>query len=133
MPMTDFDPDDEWDVDTDEPAASVVRPYTFTSGRTTSRVAVPMEAAVELTISGRARHWPIHDPNSRIIDLCVSGRLSVAEISARAGLAIGVTRVLIGDLAADGYVQLQHTLSDSASSDERVSLIERTLRGLRDL
>ncbi|RNI23951.1 DUF742 domain-containing protein [Flexivirga caeni] len=122
----------EWD-DTDEPVASVVRPYTFTAGRTTSRVDVPLEATVELTEEGRARHWPAHDPNSRIIDLCSGELLSVAEIAARADLALGVARVLVGDLAAEGSVQLQQTMTDSTSNDERISLIERTLRGLRDL
>ena len=51
----------------------------------------------------------------------------------RTGLAIGVARVLVGDLAAEGSVQLQQTMTDSTSSDERINLIERTLRGLRDL
>lgn len=131
--MTDIDPDDRQGLADSEPAARVVRPYTLTAGRTTSQVDVPMEATVELTESGHDRHWPSHDPSSRIIELCVSERLSVAEIAARSGLAIGVARVLVGDLVGHGYVQLQKTLTDSTSSAERINLIERTLRGLRDL
>jgi len=123
----------EWDDGAHEPAASVVRPYTLTSGRTTSQVDVPLEATVELTAQGRSRRWPAHDPTSRIVDLCADELLSVAEIAARAGLALGVARVLIGDLAADRSVQLQQTMTDSTSTDERINLIERTLRGLRDL
>jgi len=129
--MTD-EPSD-WDDGRAEPAASVVRPYTLTAGRTTSRVDVPLEATVRLTAQGRSRRWPAHDPTSRIVALCADELLSVAEIAARAGLAIGVARVLVGDLAADGSVQLQQTMTDSTSSDERINLIERTLRGLRDL
>lgn len=123
----------EWIGSAEELTASVVRPYTLTSGRTTSQVEVPLEASVELTAAGRAQQWPAHDPSSRIVDLCADELLSVAEIAARSGLALGVTRVLVGDLAAEGHVQLQQTLTDSTSSAERISLIERTLRGLRDL
>ena len=123
----------EQDSDVEQPAASVVRPYTLTAGRTRSRVEVALEATVVLTPEGRARHWPAHDPAGRIVTLCESDQLSVAEIAARAGLAVGVAKVLVGDLAADGTVQLQQTITDSTSSDERISLIERTLRGLRDL
>src|SRR5690242_7147854 len=110
--MTDIDPDG-WDgsVDQDdEPAASVVRPYTLTAGRTASAVDVPMEASVELTQAGHDRRWQPHDPSSRIANLCAAERLSVAEIASRAGLAIGVARVLVGDLVTHGYVQLQNTL-----------------------
>lgn len=133
--MTETDPD-SWDESTeqyDEPVASVVRPYTLTAGRTTSEVDVPMEATVELTRAGHDRRWPTHDPSSQIVGPCAAERLSVAELAARSGLALGVTRVLVGDLITHGYVQLQQTLNDSTSSVERISLIERTLRGLRDL
>lgn len=122
-----------WATAFDEPAANVVRPYALTAGRTTSSVEVPLEATVKLTGAAQDHHWPLSDPIGRIVALCTAERLSVAEIAARAGLAIGVARVLVGDLATDGYVQLQRTMTDSASSDERIDLMERTLRGLRDL
>ncbi|WP_446667037.1 DUF742 domain-containing protein [Flexivirga sp. B27] len=131
--MTDIDPDDRHGLADSEPAASGVRPYTLTAGRTTTQVDVPMEATLELTDTGRDRRWPSHDPSSRIVGLCAAERLSVAEVAARSGLAIGVARVLVGDLVTHGYVQLQKTLTDSTSSAERINLIERTLRGLRDL
>ncbi len=133
--MTDLEPEDaDGSAEQyDEPVASVVRPYTMTAGRTTSQIDVPMEATVELTGAGHDRRWPPHEPSSRIADLCAAERLSVAEIASRTGLALGVTRVLVGDLVTHGYVQLQKTLTDSTSSVERISLIERTLRGLRDL
>lgn len=131
--MTEIDPDDPNGFADVGPAANVVRPYTLTAGRTTTKVDVPMEATVELTGAGKDRHWPARDPSGRIAGLCAAERLSVAEIAARSGLAIGVARVLVGDLVTHGYVQLQKTLTDSTSSAERINLIERTLRGLRDL
>ena len=46
-------------------------------------------------------------------------------------MPIGVVRVLLGDLVEQGFVRVQATLTDSSSHDERLDLIERTLRGLR--
>jgi hypothetical protein len=47
-------------------------------------------------------------------------------------MPIGVTRVLLGDLIEQGLVRIQATITDSTSTDERLELIERTLRGLRN-
>ena len=54
-----------------------------------------------------------------------------AEVSAAVKMPIGVVRVLLGDLVEQGYVGVQATLDDSSSRDERLDLLERTLRGLR--
>ena len=48
-------------------------------------------------------------------------------------MPIGVVRVLLGDLVEQGLVRVQATMTDSSSQDERLELIERTLRGLRTL
>jgi Protein of unknown function (DUF742) len=40
-------------------------------------------------------------------------------------------RVLLGDLVEQGIVHVQATITESSSQDERIDLIERTLRGLR--
>jgi hypothetical protein len=55
----------------------------------------------------------------------------VAEVSATVSMPLGVVRVLLSDLVEQGCVQVQATLSDSSSIDERIELIERTLSGLR--
>ena len=46
-------------------------------------------------------------------------------------MPIGVVRVLLSDLVEQGLVQVQATITESSSIDERIELIERTLRGLR--
>ena len=46
-------------------------------------------------------------------------------------MPIGVVRVLLSDLVEQGLVQVQATITESSSNDERIELIERTLRGLR--
>ena len=126
MSLTDPDP---WGRYSDEePAARIVRPYTITAGRTRSTVDLPMEARLGLDPSAREREWG-SDLQGRIVEVC--DQKSVAEVSAAVSMPIGVVRVLLGDLVEQGYVGVQATLNDSSSRDERLDLIERTLRGLR--
>ena len=40
--------------------------------------------------------------------------------------------LLLGDLVEQGFVLVQATITESSSNDERLELIERTLRGLRN-
>lgn len=111
--------------------ASQVRPYTLTSGRTRSDVDLPMEAT--LTALADRPTTPLEPSRAQIVELCTSSTPSVAEISSLIGAPLGVVRVLVGDLVHSGHLQVHATLSSDASSDERHDLIERTLRGLRDL
>ena len=112
--------------------ANLVRPYTLTAGRTDTSVDLPLEAPVQTLQAGLAHRWPPNDPRGRIIQLCVDSP-SVAEISARLDLPLGVARVLVGDLVLSGYVRVHKTLSERSTRDERHDLIGRTLRGLRAL
>jgi len=112
--------------------ASLVRPYTLTAGRTGTDVDLPLEAAVQTLQAGLAHRWPPNDMRGRIIQLCVKSP-SVAEISARLDLPVGVARVLVGDLVMSGYLRVHRTLTDRSTRDERHELIGRTLRGLRAL
>ncbi len=112
--------------------ANLVRPYTLTSGRTDTEVDLPMEAPIQTLQGGLAHQWPPNDARGRIIQLCVDSP-SVAEISARLDLPVGVARVLIGDLVLSGYLRVHRTLSERSTRDERHELIGRTLRGLRAL
>ncbi len=110
-----------------ERAARFVRPYTITAGRTRGNVDLPMEATLrrvpagdDSTLSPAAR---------QVLDACDTR--SVAEVSAMVSMPLGVVRVLLSDLVEQGFVQVQATLTDSSSIDERIELIERTLSGLR--
>ena len=128
MSLTDPDP---WGRYSDEePAARIVRPYTITAGQTRSTVDLPMEARLGLDPSAHEREWG-SDLQGRIVEVC--DQKSVAEVSAAVSMPIGVVRVLLGDLVEQGYVGVQATLNDSSSRDERLDLIERTLRGRRAL
>lgn len=106
-----------------------VRAFTLTSGRTTPRVDLPVEATLRRL--GAATAGPVESHLTRILEMC--DRRSVAEVSALVAMPIGVVRVLLADLVELGQVRVQTTIQEDSSLDERRELIERTLRGLRTL
>lgn len=110
----------------------LVRPYALTSGRTESVVDLPIEATLEVLKSAHTADWPEGDLSGRIIELCAAAN-SVAEVSAKLHIPLGVARVLIGDLVSAGHVKTRATISENTTTDERRELIERTLSGLRAL
>jgi hypothetical protein len=112
--------------------ANLVRPYTLTAGRTETNVDLPLEAPIETLPPGMAHRWPPDDARGKIIELCANSP-SVAEISARLDLPLGVARVLVGDLVLSGYLRVHRTLTERSTRDERHELIGRTLRGLKAL
>ena len=114
------------------PEANLVRPYTLTAGRTTTDVDLPLEAPVQTLQAGLVHQWPPNDVRDNIIQLCVKSP-SVAEVSARLDLPVGVARVLIGDLVTSGYLRVNATLTERSTREERQELIGRTLRGLKAL
>jgi len=87
-----------------------------------------MEATLRLQAGAEA---PVLSPSAaQVLEVC--DRRSVAEVSALTKMPIGVTRVLLGDLIEQGLIRIQATITDKTSTDERLELIERTLRGLRN-
>jgi hypothetical protein len=104
----------------------------LTAGRTDTDVDLPLEAPIQALRSALFQQWPLNDLRGKIIQLCIKSP-SVAEISARLDVPLGVARVLVGDLVTSGYLRVQPTLTDSSTKDERRELIGRTLRGLRAL
>lgn len=113
----------------EDPAASarLVRAYTITRGRTQAAVALPLEAT--LRVLPRDADLPLSPAATQVLHAC--DRRSVAEVSALVALPIGVVRVLLGDLVEQGLVRAQATITEHSSKDERIDLLERTLRGLR--
>ncbi len=108
--------------------SALVRPYTLTGGRTRpGGDAVPVEAVV-CQRGGWRRPEPDLAPVEAEIYRLAGERLSTAEISHRLRLPLGVVRVLIGDLVAEGHLLLGPTL---ARGD--VPLIRRLIHGLRTL
>jgi hypothetical protein len=106
----------------------LIRSYTLTAGRTAAKVELAMEATLRLQAGAEA---PVLSPSAaQVLEVC--DRRSVAEVSALTKMPIGVTRVLLGDLIEQGLIRIQATITEKTSTDERLELIERTLRGLRN-
>lgn len=107
-----------------------VRPYALTGGRTKPTRNYPVEALVRTEryqLDGLVR-----TPEERsIAELCRESR-SVAEVAALAGLPLGVTRVLIGDLADRRVVEVHTSAATPDAAPDR-PLLERVLTGLRNL
>jgi hypothetical protein len=110
-------------------SARFLRPYTITAGRTKAAVDLPFEATLRIQPHDTSAEGDLAFGALQVLDLC--DQRSVAEVSALASLPIGVVRVLLGDLVQQGLVRVQATITESSSTDERIELIERTLRGLR--
>lgn len=119
----------------DQPGA-LVRPYAVTRGRTRPKLEIALEALVETTVRGRTddAHNGGHGQEQHHIAMLCDGQLqSLAEIAARMQLPLGVARVLIADMAADGLVAVYEPASLDENEAVGTELLERVLSGLRRL
>jgi hypothetical protein len=104
----------------DDPSG--LRPYLLTSGRAEPvDQTLEIEAQVQTVNPGGGLSFEYRE----IVELCVEP-MSVAEVAARLKLHIGVARVLIADLAAQGYVIVERPSFPA----HNLNLIERVIRGL---
>lgn len=107
-----------------------IRPYALTGGRTRGEVELPIEAQISATRKGSALVDQLTSENKSIVSLCIQ-TLSIAEISAHLDVALGVTRVLVGDLVAAGLVTA--TTANVVGDRPDLNLLERVLDGLQAL
>jgi Protein of unknown function (DUF742) len=113
-------------------AKRFVRPYALTGGRTRSRgTNLALETLITTTEAGREAAAKLAPEPRQIVLLC-SQPLSIAEISARLGVPLGVARVLASDLRADGLVEATHSPTVDDGEDLK-SVLERVLHGLESL
>lgn len=114
----------------DEEDDFLVRPYQVTRGRTKPRYQLEIEAMVAST-PYQTRDLSQLSPECRaILELCREWQ-SVAEISAVLRMPLGVARILVADMAAEGLVRIQQLNHSQGGPD--VKLLERVLSGLRKL
>ncbi|MFI0422060.1 DUF742 domain-containing protein [Spongiactinospora sp. 9N601] len=110
--------------------SSLVRPYAVTGGRTAPRTQLAVEALVSSLTS--LQHDLTHrTPEYQAISALCRQVRSVAEISALLRIPLGVTRILVADMAAEGLVQVHQTTLEAGKPDR--NLLERVLSGLRRL
>ena len=123
-------------ADRDEPSGALVRPYAVTRGRTRPKLEIAIEALIETTVRGRtAGNGPgaQAQEHHHITSMCDGQLQSLAEIAARMQLPLGVARVLIADMAADGLLAVYEPTSLESNDAVGTELLERVLSGLRRL
>ncbi len=117
----------------EDDAASLVRPYSRTGGRTKPGRDLDLEALVLTTANGReAWSSPLLSPeHTTLIELC-QGTVSVAEIAATLSVPLGVARIIIADMVDLGLVEVAQT--SATEGDERdPAFLRRVLSGLQRL
>jgi hypothetical protein len=109
------------------PDGAALRPFLLTAGRVAGQDSIAIETQVVTTELGRTAAEKLGFERRDIVAIC-GDPLSVAEIAAQLSLHLGVVRVLVGDLSADGHLSVYLPNAD-ASTD--VDTLLRVIRGLR--
>lgn len=108
----------------------VVPAYALTGGRTRSvGYDLPWETLATATRLGQASLPRLRFERARIVAQCRRPR-SLAEVAADLGVPLGVARVLVSDLCADGLLVASRPALDEEGRP-RVEILERLLDGLK--
>ena len=110
------------------------RPYTVTGGRTRpAHDDLELETLVQ-AVPGIDEQLAGLGREQRAIAALCREVMSVAEISGRLDLLVGVARVIVGDLALQGVVVLFRPQAAVTDADlPPVELLERVLHGLKNI
>lgn len=112
----------------DEDAGPIVRPYALINGRTRSSgegldlIATVTATGVPVAGLGPEQEHILHVARSPI---------SVADVAVELDLAVGVVRVLIGDLRDQGLLSVSSPSSAAPRPSERI--LKEVINGLRAL
>ncbi|WFB06989.1 DUF742 domain-containing protein [Streptomyces sp. LX-29] len=106
----------------------LVRPYVVTDGR-----AHPTRNTfdlVTLVMAHSDRPLGALSPEKRkLMELCLGGALSVAEIAGHLHLPVSVTKVLLGDLVDSGHLTTRSPIPSAQLPEAQ--LLQEVLDGLR--
>ncbi len=109
---------------------AAVRAYAMTGGRSRASVHLEFETMLQATATGRGAVKVSKFERADILRLCVTETLSVAELSARLNVPIGVVRVVAADLLSEDLLEAFHPSTNVADD---VLLITRLIAGVRAL
>ena len=88
-----------------------VRPYVVTSGRVRATCShMPLETLMEAAPDAVAALQGLPPEKREILSQVIGAYVSVAEVSSRVGLPLGVVKVLVSDLSDDGLLRLHHAV-----------------------
>lgn len=106
-----------------------VRPYMLTGGRTRTKHRLYVHTLVSVERYDSTAALRLSPEARRLYERASFGAQSVAELSAHCGVSLGVTRVLLEDLAAADQVLINEEVY-SSPYDHR--LLKRVIDGLRE-
>ena len=130
--MSPSPPVDEGALWYDDEAGPMVRAYTITGGRTRPDSDSDVDLiAVMVPAVGTAPDDNLDEEHLALLDLCRDAPLTVAELASEADLALGVVRVLLGDLLRDGHLRAIRPVPPAELPD--VGLLRDVIDGLRAL
>jgi hypothetical protein len=118
----------------DEEAGPVVRPYTMTGGRVEPVAGGFDLVAFVVAMPHAGAGWDPYrrlQPEHQMIIEMASEPISVAELSAHLDLALGVVRVLLGDLLSAGLIEMYEPPASGQLPGENV--LKAVVDGLRTL
>jgi hypothetical protein len=129
MPSVNYQPAPGQSDDAAGPGTSPkLRPFVLTSGRVDG---ADPEIGLETQVTAQSRGGRLPtsnlSPELRAIVTMCNEPISVAEISARLKLHLGVVKILVGDLRATGYLDVH---SRDVTAPNTPELILRVIRGL---
>jgi hypothetical protein len=122
---------DEWAVDAGDGPDDfrfVVRPYSWTQGRTRPVQNLGLETLVSTSDKGRDLTSICSAEHAAIAQLCTEIR-SVAEVAALLSLPLGVARVLLADMIDTDLVHVHRNPTTWGDAPD-LALLERVLDGL---
>jgi hypothetical protein len=109
----------------------VVPVYAVTRGRTRpAGQELPLEAVVTVTSLAASAGTALQTESRAIVELCARPR-SLAEIGAALRVPVGVARVLVGDLANGGYLEVHLPGTADGDGGPGPAILGRLLDGLR--
>jgi Protein of unknown function (DUF742) len=106
-----------------------VRPYVLAGGRTRTKHHLYVHTLVSVTRYDPSAALRLSPEARRLYERASFGAQSVAELSAHCGVSLGVTRVLLEDLAATEHILINEE-TYSSPYDQR--LLKRVIDGLRE-
>lgn len=109
-----------------------VRSYVLTGGRTRSNADLPLETLVKVTPQGVSAAPRLALERKKIVALC-NTPISIAEVSAHLSVPLGVARVLVGDMAEEGFLTSYKPQHSTTGERPDLKLLERVLDGLQAL
>ena len=109
----------------------VVPVYAFTGGRTRAAgQELPLEAVVCATGLSFTSGASLQMESRAIVEMCARPK-SLAEVGAALRVPVGVARVLVGDLANGGYLEVHLPRTADGDGGPGHEILGRLLDGLR--